>query len=278
MPILQSAFQISWGSFQSLGENTFPLHHQTIRKRKRTHTSDCDNELDTRNDLGSEVALRQLFSEFPDFTSQDNVDKSQELREDITYVQDNPDSEDTSSDITEPIENVMSFPGEREAGKAISVLPFVKERQPMYNFFRPFQNAMDFKLARFFHSAHVPKARIDEFFRDGFLEGQSDAPGSIPVCVGSPGFSFRSSHTLYQKIDEMIIDPPWKNGFVDFRLAKNTEFWYRDILKVLKYLLRRKSFQPHMSWAPVKQFDSQQERVYTEMNTASWWWNTQVCI
>ena len=68
-----------------------------------------------------------------------------------------------------------------------------------------------------------------------------------------------------------MMDPAWKNGFVDFRLAKGTEFWYRDILQVLKYLLRRKSFAQHMFWALVKNFDGQDERVYTEMNIASWW-------
>ena len=76
----------------------------------------------------------------------------------------------------------------------------------------------------------------------------------------------------------MIIHPAWKNGFVDFRLGKGTEFWYRDVLQVLKYLLRRKSFAPHMIWAPVKNLDGRRERVYTEMNTASWWWDTQVWI
>jgi len=53
----------------------------------------------------------------------------------------------------------------------------------------------------------------------------------------------------------MIIDPVWKNGLVDFGLAKKTEFWYWDILEVLKYLLRLKLFAPHMFWAPVRHFD-----------------------
>jgi len=59
-------------------------------------------------------------------------------------------------------------------------------------------------------------------------------------------------------------------------LAKKTEFWYRDILEVLKYLLHLKFFAPHMFWAPVRHFDTQKERVYMEMNTSSWWWDTQV--
>ena len=232
---------------------------------------------DVRSHLSIDDALRQLFSEFSDFTPQDEIDKLQEWQEEIPYSRDILEPESTPSDITEPIGDITSFPVKREAGKVISAHPFVKERQPMYNFFGPFQNAMDFKLARFFYSAHVPKVRVDEFFHDGFLEQETDAPGSPLGSVGSQKFSFRSAHTLYQKIDDMDIGPPWKNGFVDFQLAKGTEFWYRDLLKVLKSLLRRKSLARHMSWAPVQQFDTQQERVYTEMNTASWWWVTQVC-
>jgi len=55
------------------------------------------------------------------------------------------------------------------------------------------------------------------------------------------------------------------------------DFWYRDILKALKYLLYRKSFAVHMCWASVRHFDIQQHSVYTEMNTSLWWWDVQVC-
>jgi len=124
---------------------------------------------------------------------------------------------------------------------------------------------------RFFYSAHVPKARIDEFFKDGFLRAKTDTTGLPLAPILYARFSFHSAYGLYQKLDNMMMDPAWKNGFVDFRLAKGTEFWYRDILQVLKYLLRRKSFAQHMFWALVKNFDGQDERVYTEMNIASWW-------
>ncbi|KAF8415030.1 hypothetical protein EV426DRAFT_579132 [Tirmania nivea] len=170
----------------------------------------------------------------------------------------------------------MCFPTDYEVGKVIAAYPSVLQRQPMYNFFQPFQNALDFKLARFLYETHVPKAQIDMFFKDGFL-GQNIYSEKSRTDANLR-FSFRSASTLYQKIDQMITDPPWKNGFVDFNLAKNMEFWYRNILESLKYLLRRKSFAPYMCWAPVKQFDTQQERVYTEMNTASWWWDTQMTL
>jgi len=69
-----------------------------------------------------------------------------------------------------------------------------------------------------------------------------DAAGSPLAPILRTRFSFHSAYGLYEKLDNMMMHPEWKNGFVDFRLAKGTEFWYWDILQVLKYLLCRKSF------------------------------------
>ena len=138
----------------------------------------------------------------------------------------------------------MSFPADRTAGKAISTYPFVMQKQPMYNFFQPFQNALHYKLVRFLYEFHVPGPRIDEFFKDDFLAQQTDPQWSSLDC--STTCSFWSASTLHCKIDNMAIVPLWKHEFVDFQLPKNAEFWYRDILESLKYLLYRKSFAAYM--------------------------------
>ena len=127
---------------------------------------------------------------------------------------------------------------------------------------------MDYELARFFCSARVPRTHVDDFFHNDFLSAESD--------VSHATFSYHSAYSLYKKIEEMVMDPQWKNVFVDLKLAKNTEFWYRDIMSVLKYLLGWKSFTSHMVWAPIQHFDCHGERVYTEMYSAIWWWDTQV--
>ena len=164
--------------------------------------------------------------------------------------------------------DTIHFPVHREAGKVVAPYHFQKPRDPRYNFLRPFQNAMGYKLARFFCSARVPRTHIDEFVCNGFLTAGSDASRMT--------FSYHSGYTMYQKIDEIVIDRQWKNGFIDFRLAYNTEFWYRDIMSILKYLLWRKSFASHLVWAPIEHFDYHGERVYTEMHSGTWWWDTQV--
>ena len=160
----------------------------------------------------------------------------------------------------------------------IAVHLYVRQRDLMCNFFQHFQNVLDFKLAWFFYSAHVLKARIDESFKDGFLVGKSDAQRLPLARIYCTRFWFHSAHGLYRKLDDMIIDAAWNNGFVNFQLGKGTEFWYWDFLHVWKYLLCRKSFAPHMSCTSVKNFNGRHERVYTEMNAASWWWHAQAWI
>jgi len=235
---------------------------QHLRKRTNTSKEDLDatekatGAAQATNDQNFEDELRRLFLDLSDHTLQDYAKSPEEQREQINYNgPENSDAAGIPSDTIIPVEDITSFPADREAGKAISTYLFVIQRQPMYNFFQPFQNALYYKLARFLYESHVPRAQIDEFFKDGLLVQRTDAQRSSSDC--STRFSFRSASTLYRKIDDMAMDPGLKNGFVDFRLAKNTEFWYQDILESLKYLLHRKSFAAHMCWAPVSHFDTQ---------------------
>ena len=165
------------------------------------------------------------------------------------------------SDANALFDDTIHVPVDREAGKVVAPYPFQKPRDPQYNFWRPFQNTMDYKLARCFCSARVPRNHVDEFFHNGFLSPRSEASRTI--------FSYYSAYTMYQKLDEMVMDLQCKNGFVDFKLAKNTEVWYQDIMSVLKYLLWPESFASHMVWAPIQHFDYHGERVYTEMHSGT---------
>jgi hypothetical protein len=185
---------------------------------------------------------------------------------------------DANSDSSSPLQHTETFLSDRKAGHVLVKTPFHYARHPEYNFFRPFAHVLDYQLARFFHTAHVPKARIDEFFDAGFIgkktaaKRQETHEGQNPMLR----FSFQSSYTLYKKMDEMLTSPAWENGFVDFRLAKDTEFWSRNVLECIRYLVRQKCYEKNIVWSPVREFDAQGERVYTEMNTGTWWWDTQV--
>jgi len=74
----------------------------------------------------------------------------------------------------------------------------------------------------------------------------------------------------------MLTAPGWGNGSVDCRLAKDTEFWYRNVLDCIFYFVWQKCYEKDIVWSPVRDFDVHGDRVYTEMNTGTWWWDTQV--
>jgi len=56
------------------------------------------------------------------------------------------------------------------------------------------------------------------------------------------------------------------------------EFWYRDIIEYVKWLLWQPVYAEHLSNTPQQWFDEQGRRDYGEMHTADWWWERQVRI
>ena len=59
---------------------------------------------------------------------------------------------------------------------------------------------------------------------------------------------------------------------------EEVELWSRDILNVIKDLIGNPAFKDHLVYAPVHAFtdSSGRIRVYDEMWTGDWWWETQV--
>ena len=88
---------------------------------------------------------------------------------------------------------------------------------------------------------------------------------------------FKSRYTFYKQTAKMIDDPPWHKGEVQYALCPKAEFRYRNLLQCIQYLLRQRAFVSHMLWEPVQVFNSDKERIYSEMNTGTWWWDQQVC-
>ena len=67
----------------------------------------------------------------------------------------------------------------------------------------------------------------------------------------------------------------WSSGEVDDGL-RTTSFYYRNPIDCVRYLLRQIIYDGEMVYAPVKEFNSDGERTYSEMHTGDWWWETQV--
>ena len=77
---------------------------------------------------------------------------------------------------------------------------------------------------------------------------------------------------------DLIDQPPWHKGTVDYHLQRGCEFHYRDIQSTIAYLLQQQTFAEHMVWEAVKEFDDGGNRVYMDMYTGDWWWETQVRV
>ena len=140
--------------------------------------------------------------------------------------------------------------------------------------YHPFQSETDFALAQWFLSAKCTKGDIERFYGDPRL-------GPIHQLL-----SFSSHNELMSKIHNIphgIPDDIWNISEIEVKqeiigLAPSTyQIRYRDIVKVLRFLIGHEPFKHHLSYAPVRQFSGAgiDNRIYDEMHTANWWWRTQ---
>jgi len=53
-------------------------------------------------------------------------------------------------------------------------------------------------------------------------------------------------------------------------------FWSRDALPVVKELVGDEALAKDMKWSPAKLYNSKGERLYSELYSGNWWWETQV--
>jgi len=56
------------------------------------------------------------------------------------------------------------------------------------------------------------------------------------------------------------------------------KYWSRDIIKSMRWLMRQPAYAEHRIYAALRCFnsDTPPKRLYTEMHTADWRWETQV--
>ncbi|KAF8542359.1 hypothetical protein BDD12DRAFT_729202 [Trichophaea hybrida] len=68
--------------------------------------------------------------------------------------------------------------------------------------------------------------------------------------------------------------PKWKEASVTTPNGRKV-FYFRDLVECVQYLLRQRPYRDHMVYGPVRAIDSEGDRVYSEMNSGDWWWETQ---
>ena len=156
---------------------------------------------------------------------------------------------------------------ETQYGRAIREAPYIEENEPDWNPLAPFSSPTHYKMARYFVESKTPLTRIDEYF-------YSIIP---PQLLGT---SFGSAHTMRNKLrlmEEKYAVPVWQRGIVTYTISGQQEFFHRNILDCIQYLLRQKSFSQHWAWASKKEYDFEGIRQYHEMYTGDWWARIEVC-
>lgn len=183
------------------------------------------------------------------------MDEEPEDIEDIEDIGCETDNNSPSADKTDEL-----FPPYMRAGESVaSIQVSTLIGQEYY----PFKSPVGYKLARFFVRSKIPKSMVAEYFKDGL--------GPATMEIG-----FKSGYTLHKLLDQMVQTPSWDRGEVDFRLQKGVEFFLRDIILSIRYLVSQPAFSSHMTWEPVRAKAYDGSRVYSELNTGDWWWEKQV--
>jgi hypothetical protein len=139
----------------------------------------------------------------------------------------------------------------------------------------PFRSVEDHSLAEWFITNRISQSAINGYYR---------LPG---VDKSGP----TSAYSLLKDVDRMdgmgLGADSWRSGKVTFlrgvpetelREVDWTSYWYRDPVDAIRFLLGQKQFAKELVWAPVREYGHSGDRIYSEMHTANWWWNEQVCL
>lgn len=102
--------------------------------------------------------------------------------------------------------------------------------------------------------------------------------------------SFHNNYTFLKKIDQLPTGPKWVCNIVTItgnlvdengvHMEEYVEVWRRDPVECVRELLGNPAFKDYISYiAEHVYLDKEGKvRVFDEMWTADWWWNTQVSL
>ncbi|TFK64692.1 hypothetical protein BDN72DRAFT_774279 [Pluteus cervinus] len=104
---------------------------------------------------------------------------------------------------------------------------------------------------------------------------------AIPGVRERLGLSYSNSRELNKIIDDELTSrrPRFQRTEV---VVQNEvcELYYRDIIECIRSLWADKDLTPHLIFKPVKHYTDAEHknRVYHDMHTAKWWWETQLAL
>ena len=122
----------------------------------------------------------------------------------------------------------------------------------------------DFNLASWYVRSKVAKSQMDAYFAERL--------------GGTDSRLFRSAYTFRQYLD--ILDPfreylVWAEASID-NGRHATTFYNGNIIDCVRYVIRQVAYSSDMVYAPIREYNSSEERLYSEIHTANCWGDMQV--
>ncbi|KAF8889384.1 hypothetical protein BD779DRAFT_1671930 [Infundibulicybe gibba] len=99
--------------------------------------------------------------------------------------------------------------------------------------------------------------------------------------------SFHNNRTFLKKVDALPAGPQWECEIITAPgdqvgedgeiIGEEMELWYRNPIECIKELVGNPAFGDSISFVPERVYTSSDgdDRIYDEMWTGDWWWNTQ---
>ena len=128
----------------------------------------------------------------------------------------------------------------------------------------PFSSDHDLNLESWLVRSKVAKLQINSYFAKGLS--------------GTDNRLSRSAYTMQQHFD--LLDPfgeylVWMKGVIDDGRHAST-LYYQNIINCVRYVIRQVAYGSDMAYAPIREYDSSREQLYSAMPRVDWWWDTQV--
>ncbi|KAF8870084.1 hypothetical protein BD779DRAFT_1456037 [Infundibulicybe gibba] len=137
----------------------------------------------------------------------------------------------------------------------------------------PFANQEEWELAVWLMK-NVGQTSTDEFLK-------------LPATRDRMNLSFHNNRSFLKRVDALPTGPNWECEIVTAPgdqcgedgeiVGEDMELWYRDPVECIKELLSNPAFKDSISYVPERVYTSSDgdDRIYDEMWTGDWWWDTQ---
>src|SRR5882757_89785 len=101
----------------------------------------------------------------------------------------------------------------------------------------------------------------------------------IPQLQEKLGLSYKNSSELNKIVDSLPSHPKfhWSEIVVG---GETLDVYHRDIIECIRALYGDPELTPHLIFKPERHYVDEDwtTRVYSDMHTGKWWWETQVRI